>query len=53
MIASIPLLVLVVGAYNVLALVTATPMAGTALGFALPSGQPFSLSIGDLLIALR
>ncbi len=51
MIASIPLLILVVAAYNVLVFVTGTPLGGSLVGLTLPSGQPISLSVGDLLIA--
>ncbi len=51
MIASIPLLILVVAAYNVLVFVTGTPLGGPLVALTLPSGQAISLSVGDLLIA--
>ena len=50
MLANIPLLLLVVGAYNVLALITGTPMTGTLLSVTLPSGAPFTVSVGELLV---
>ena len=51
MLATIPLLVIVVVAYHVLALVTATPLDGAVLTLPLPSGAPLPLGLGDLLVA--
>ena len=51
MLASIPLLIIVVAAYNVLALATGTPVEGEAFSMTPPGGAPLALSIGDLLVA--
>ena len=50
MIANIPLLVFVVAAYNVLALITGTPMTATILSLPLPSSASLTVTLGELLI---
>lgn len=50
MLANIPLLIFVIGAYNVLALITGTPMTGTMVSLTLPGGTPFVMTLGEVLI---
>jgi hypothetical protein len=47
---SIPFLVIVVIAYNVIALVTGPALSAAVMAATLPSGAAWSLSVGDLLI---
>ena len=51
MIAAVPLLILVIAAYNLMVFVTGTALDGPVLGYPLPSGQPILLTVGDLLVA--
>ena len=48
----IPLLVLVVGLYNVLALLTNTVMTTPVFSLAMPSGDSFDLNTAELLLVL-
>ncbi len=52
MLRTIPLLAFVAVAYNVLALVTGSNPDASALSVRLPSQATWSLSIGDLLVAI-
>ena len=52
MLLAIPLLLIVVGIYNVLALLTATSMTAPVLSMSMPSGDAFSLSTAELLLGL-
>jgi hypothetical protein len=47
---SIPFLVIVVIAYNVIALVTGPALSAAVISATLPSGAAWTLSVGDLLI---
>jgi len=47
---SIPFLVIVVIAYNVIALVTGPALSAAVMAATLPSGAAWTLSVGDLLI---
>lgn len=51
MLATIPLLIIVVIVFNVLALVTGSDLQAEALALPLAGGQPLALSTGDLLVA--
>jgi hypothetical protein len=52
MILSIPLLILVVALYNLLALFTGSAMEGAIWSPTLPSGATLELSLGNLLVIL-
>ena len=51
MIAAVPLLILVVAAYHALVFVTGTVLTNPLASFAMPSGAPFSFTVGDILVA--
>lgn len=52
MLLSIPLLILAVGLYNVLALTAEASLGVPTLSLTLPSGTSLALSYGDLLVVL-
>jgi hypothetical protein len=52
MLRAVPLLALIVIAYDVMAVAAPAALAGPVLGFALPSGAPWRLAGGELLLAV-
>ncbi len=51
MLSALPLLALVIAAYNLLVFVSLTPINGIAVALALPSGSLVALTTGDLLVS--
>lgn len=50
MFTAIPLLVLIVGAYNVVTMLTGPALGATLMAATLPSGTAWTLNVGELLI---
>jgi hypothetical protein len=52
MLRAIPLLIVVVALYNILALLTDTAMTASVFALSMPSGDGFSLSTAELLLGM-